>query len=67
MTLNLPGSQPNSDLFRHLYLKHKVTHKRQNEVVPYNDCLYRNMYKYEYLALLDIDEVFDLADFLFQL
>merc|ERR1712080_724094 len=26
-------------------------------LIPYNDCLYRNMYRYEYVALLDIDEV----------
>jgi hypothetical protein len=31
--------------------------KNQNELIPYNDCLYRNMYQYEYIALLDIDEV----------
>lgn len=34
-----------------------MNHKRQNEVIPYNDCLYRNLYQYEYIALLDIDEV----------
>ncbi|QQP41199.1 Putative LOC100164358 [Caligus rogercresseyi] len=42
---------------QHLYLKSKLTNKRQNELIPYNDCLYRNMYRYEYIALLDIDEV----------
>ena len=26
-------------------------------IVPYNDCLYRNMYQYEYITLLDTDEV----------
>ncbi len=26
-------------------------------MVPYNDCLYRNLYKYKYLAILDLDEV----------
>ena len=26
-------------------------------MIPYNDCLYRNMYRYKYIALLDIDEV----------
>merc|ERR1712203_1091113 len=35
----------------------KLNNKRQNELIPYNDCLYRNMYRYEYVALLDIDEV----------
>lgn len=55
--ITLPGSQPNLAGFRHLYLKNKLTHKRQNELIPYNDCLYRNLYSYDYLALLDIDEV----------
>lgn len=55
--LSLPGYQPNMQMLQHLYLKSKLNNKRQNEVIPYNDCLYRNMYRYEYIALLDIDEV----------
>jgi hypothetical protein len=55
--ISLPGYQPNIQLLQHLYLKSKLNNKRQNEVIPYNDCLYRNMYRYEYIALLDIDEV----------
>ena len=51
------GYQPNIQVFQHLYLKAKTNNKRQNELIPYNDCLYRNMYRYEYIALLDIDEV----------
>ena len=55
--ISLPGAQPNFPPFRHLYLRHKILHKRQNELIPYNDCLYRNLYKYERLVLLDIDEI----------
>ncbi|XP_046915320.2 uncharacterized protein LOC124495918 [Dermatophagoides farinae] len=55
--ISLPGHQPNLPGFRHLYLKNKLTNKRQNELIPYNDCLYRNLYSYNYVALLDIDEV----------
>jgi len=55
--LSLPGYQPTLPGLQHMYLKSKVNNKRQNELIPYNDCLYRNMYRYEYIALLDIDEV----------
>lgn len=55
--LTLPGGQPNVPGFQHLYLSKKTNHKRQNELIPYNDCLYKNMYRYEFIALLDIDEV----------
>lgn len=55
--LTLPGGQPNVPGFQHLYLTKKVNHKRQNELIPYNDCLYQNLYSYNYIALLDIDEV----------
>ncbi|XP_063368866.1 uncharacterized protein LOC134657226 [Cydia amplana] len=55
--ITLPGGQPNLPGLQHMYLKKKTTHKRQMELVPYNDCLYRHMYQYRWLALLDIDEV----------
>ena len=55
--ISLPGHQPNVKILQHLYLKSKTNNKRQNELIPYNDCLYRNIYRYKYVALLDIDEV----------
>ena len=55
--ITLPGEQPNIPEFMHIYLKSKITNKRQNEVIPYNDCLYKNMYRYDYITLLDIDEI----------
>ncbi|XP_068228445.1 uncharacterized protein [Palaemon carinicauda] len=55
--LTLPGDQPNNVDLRRSYLKRAIWQKRRNELVPYNDCLYRNMYDYEYIIPLDIDEV----------
>ncbi len=51
--ITLPENEPNLPGFRHLYLKNKLTHKRKYELIPYNDCLYRNLYTYSYLALLN--------------
>lgn len=53
----LAGHQPNLATLQHWYLAKRRDNKRQNEVITYNDCFYRNMYKYQYIALLDIDEV----------
>ncbi|CAL4119663.1 unnamed protein product [Meganyctiphanes norvegica] len=55
--LTLPGTQPNFKDIRHRYLKEKYVFRRQNEVIPYNDCFYRNMNNYKYISLLDTDEV----------
>ncbi|XP_022657968.1 uncharacterized protein LOC111248999 [Varroa destructor] len=55
--LTLPGDMPNLPALRHQFLKQRTNHKRQNELIPYNDCLYRNLYSYDFIALLDIDEV----------
>lgn len=54
--LSLPGNQPNAYGLLHMYLKAKITHKRQNELIPYNDCLYKNMNMYKFIVLLDTDE-----------
>ncbi|KAK7071052.1 hypothetical protein SK128_020932 [Halocaridina rubra] len=55
--LSLPGDQPNDPDTRTFYLKRATWQKRRNEVVPYNDCLYSNLYLFEYVIPLDIDEV----------
>jgi len=55
--LTLPGGEPNVPGFQHMYLVKKLVNKRQNELIPYNDCFYKNLYTYEYIVLLDTDEV----------
>ena len=42
---SLPGHQPNLPLLDSMYLVNRDDFNRQNEVIPLNDCLYRNMYK----------------------
>ncbi|XP_017871462.1 PREDICTED: uncharacterized protein LOC108619405 [Drosophila arizonae] len=36
---------------------HVPLNKRLNEVLMYNDCLYRSMYEFDYLAVMDVDEL----------
>ena len=55
--LTLPGEQPNVRGLVRRYLKAKIINKRQNEIIPYNDCFYRNMNLYKFIVLIDIDEV----------
>ena len=43
--ISLPGYQPNLPILQHMYLQSKLWNKRHNELIPYNDCLYRNMYR----------------------
>ena len=35
-------------IFQTLFLKNKVMNKRQFEILLYNDCLYRNMYRSDF-------------------
>ena len=49
--ISLPGYQPNLPVLQHMYLKSKLNNKRQNELIPYNDCLYRNMYRLVFLKM----------------
>ncbi|XP_063628669.1 uncharacterized protein LOC134800134 [Cydia splendana] len=55
--ITLPGGQPNLPGLQHVYMKKRLFNKRQMELVPYNDCLYRHMYQYRWITLLDVDEV----------
>ncbi|XP_050292845.1 uncharacterized protein LOC126733555 isoform X2 [Anthonomus grandis grandis] len=55
--ITLAGILPNAPALQHYFLSKKTNHKRQNELIPYNDCFYKHMYEYKYIALLDIDEV----------
>lgn len=56
--VSLPANFPNDPLLRHMFLKNRHTIKIIQELIPYNDCFYRNMHLYKYILLLDIDEVF---------
>ena len=55
--ISLPAHQPNIEVLQRMYLKERIWNKRQNELIPYNDCFYKHLYKYKYFALLDVDEV----------
>lgn len=54
---NLAGDQVNSPELITLLLRAKTVQTHYNKVLPYNDCLYRNWYKHEYLVAMDTDEV----------
>lgn len=55
--LSLPGKQPNIPKHRSKYLKTNLWQKRRNEVVPYNDCYYRNLYSHHFVLPVDVDEI----------
>lgn len=55
--LTLPGDLPNTPVLQHKYLQNHQSVKRKCELIPYNDCFYRNLYSYKYMIPLDIDEV----------
>ena len=42
---SLPGFQPNLPLLNSMFLDNRKTMKRENELIPINDCFYRNMYR----------------------
>ena len=55
--VTLPGNQPNEMLNQHNYLKGRLLQQRPNSMLHLNDCLYRNINRYKFLAYIDIDEV----------
>jgi len=57
VNITLPGDLPNVQQNRTLFLKRNIWQKRRSELVSYNDCLYRNIYKYNFVIPIDIDEM----------
>ena len=43
-------------MLQHLFIKHRLRQYHKVELTAYHDCFYRNMYEYEFITLLDIDE-----------
>ena len=43
--ITLPGPQPNLPGLQHLYIQRWLQKKRFNELIPYNDCLNRNIHR----------------------
>ncbi|KAM8711478.1 hypothetical protein ACLKA7_000597 [Drosophila subpalustris] len=55
--LTMANGIPRLPHYLHLLLKNRLMVKRLNELIPYNDCFYRNMYRHDYVVNVDIDEV----------
>ncbi len=52
-----PGFQINHQYLYQWRSESENEHFAPIELIDYNDCLYRNLYNYEYLAIIDIDEI----------
>lgn len=55
--ITLPGHQPNIPSFYHPYFLKSPWSKHLLEDILFSDCFYRNMYNYEYVVVLDVDEL----------
>ncbi|EFA05387.1 uncharacterized protein LOC659249 [Tribolium castaneum] len=55
--LSVAGSVSNNPQAVERFLREKYTERRLQEVIPYNDCLYRHLHEFKYVVLLDTDEV----------
>ncbi|KAH8394442.1 hypothetical protein KR222_005711, partial [Zaprionus bogoriensis] len=55
--LTMANGMPRLRHYQHMLLQQRLLVKRLNELIPYNDCFYRNMYRHDYLLNVDIDEL----------
>ncbi|XP_030374799.1 uncharacterized protein LOC115624281 [Scaptodrosophila lebanonensis] len=55
--LSLGRGEPNLPHFHHYIMASNYFNTILNEMIPYNDCFYRNMYRFDYIGVFDIDEV----------
>ncbi|CAL4168440.1 unnamed protein product, partial [Meganyctiphanes norvegica] len=54
--LTLAGNVPNIPKLQHDFLESKAN-QLLHEKIPFHDCFYMNMNRYNYIAVLDIDEI----------
>lgn len=55
--VTLPGFQPNVPSLYHSYFTDSLGTQLFFEDMLFNDCFYRNMYLFDWLAIIDIDEL----------
>ncbi|ALC48594.1 CG11384 [Drosophila busckii] len=55
--LTMASGMPRLRHYQHMLLQKRRLVKRLNELIPYNDCFYRNMYRHDYMLNVDIDEI----------
>jgi hypothetical protein len=55
--LSLVGDYSNQPYLQDQFLHKKIIQRRLQEVIPYNDCLYKHLQEFKYVVLLDTDEV----------
>ena len=53
----LPGNQPNVGALYNFWEAILKDKHWPLELIELNDCLYRNLYQYDYIAVIDIDEI----------
>ncbi|KRX69003.1 hypothetical protein T09_13434 [Trichinella sp. T9] len=54
---SLPGNQPHSAWQRSRFIALNSQQKRRNEILLYNDCLYRHLNSHIYVLPIDLDEL----------
>jgi len=58
LNVRFEGRMPAGDrLLQSAYIKRNRQQKRRNELLPYNDCLYRHVTSHTFILIVDIDEL----------